>query len=187
MSTLLSRIMLAIFMLPSAALVGFIASVVTHELRIVGYPYRNRSAWIAGALATWIFVGIYWLLLWRKAVRWTTVRKRLTLLAAGGAAIVAAICGLATRFVDDDFGFFVFTSVTVLVWLPVTVLIWRETPAERADRLRGTESALSCPVCGYNLTGLSVARCPECGNTFTLDELMRDQASRESRELIRES
>lgn len=31
---------------------------------------------------------------------------------------------------------------------------------------------LPCPKCGYNLTGLREARCPECGATYTLDELV---------------
>jgi predicted Zn-ribbon and HTH transcriptional regulator len=30
---------------------------------------------------------------------------------------------------------------------------------------------MACPNCGYNLTGLREARCPECGSQFTLDEL----------------
>ena len=28
-----------------------------------------------------------------------------------------------------------------------------------------------CPSCGYNMTGLHEARCPECGTKYTLDEL----------------
>ena len=35
-----------------------------------------------------------------------------------------------------------------------------------------------CPVCGYNLTGLREARCPECGGTFTLDQLAASQPQR---------
>jgi rubrerythrin len=36
-------------------------------------------------------------------------------------------------------------------------------------------SNVSCPSCGYNLTGLNEARCPECGAKFTLDELFAAQ------------
>ena len=28
-----------------------------------------------------------------------------------------------------------------------------------------------CPACGYELTGLSEMRCPECGRTFTFEEV----------------
>ncbi|MDB5303490.1 MAG: hypothetical protein JWM97_1039, partial [Phycisphaerales bacterium] len=40
-----------------------------------------------------------------------------------------------------------------------------------------------CPTCGYNLTGLTATRCPECGSQFTLDELMAAQPGREGEEL----
>lgn len=32
-----------------------------------------------------------------------------------------------------------------------------------------------CPGCGYSLVGLRDLRCPECGKTFTIDELIRAQ------------
>ena len=60
-----------------------------------------------------------------------------------------------------------------IVWVLATVLVWRETPQERIERLiaAGTD-AVCCPVCGYNMTGLRESRCPECGSTFTLDQLL---------------
>ena len=58
------------------------------------------------------------------------------------------------------------------LWLVLTLLIWRETPAERAERLQASAGkALFCPKCNYNMTGLYEARCPECGERFTLDQL----------------
>lgn len=33
------------------------------------------------------------------------------------------------------------------------------------------ERDVACPRCGYNLRGLTTARCPECGFAFTFDEL----------------
>jgi hypothetical protein len=36
-------------------------------------------------------------------------------------------------------------------------------------------STVVCPLCGYNLTGLRQAACPECGDTFTLDQLAAAQ------------
>jgi len=31
---------------------------------------------------------------------------------------------------------------------------------------------IECPLCGYNLRGLSEARCPECGSQYTWGELL---------------
>lgn len=174
--------MLAIFLLPSAAMVLTIAYVVAEEMTPFAYPYQRRSAWIAAAVVTWLFVGAYWIFLWRKSVRWSDRRKRLTLFSVCAAAIIGAIGGGLMRPFDRDFGFFVFTAVTILAWLPMTVFIWRETAAERSER-SGSHATLTCPTCGYNLTGLSTARCPECGSTFTLDELLSKQPLQEQSEL----
>ena len=69
-------------------------------------------------------------------------------------------------------------SVTApLLWVFGTVLAWRESPAEHAARIAslGGAGALTCPTCGYNLTGLKGTRCPECGSEFTLDQLLASQ------------
>lgn len=31
----------------------------------------------------------------------------------------------------------------------------------------------TCPSCGYNLSGLTECRCPECGQTYRIDQLWR--------------
>ncbi len=65
----------------------------------------------------------------------------------------------------------------IVMWLIATVFIWRETAGERAARVKGPgKRAVTCPTCGYNLTGSSECRCPECGSKFTVDELMGLQA-----------
>jgi hypothetical protein len=37
---------------------------------------------------------------------------------------------------------------------------------------------LLCPLCGYNLRGLTVARCPECGFAFTWQELIEAEKNK---------
>ena len=70
----------------------------------------------------------------------------------------------------------------------MTVIIWRETALERAKRLgEVSESAFACPNCGYNMTGLRQARCPECGTQYSLDELfgmLRERAADLEREQV---
>ena len=31
--------------------------------------------------------------------------------------------------------------------------------------------AMVCPACGYNMTGLRATTCPECGASYTINEL----------------
>ena len=60
-----------------------------------------------------------------------------------------------------------------ITWVLSTVLIWRETAAERLTRLTAHGMpALACPLCGYDLAGLKEARCPECGSSFTLEQIV---------------
>ena len=40
---------------------------------------------------------------------------------------------------------------------------------------RDNQVCVHCPSCGYSLIGLTELRCPECGATFTIDELIRAQ------------
>ena len=35
-----------------------------------------------------------------------------------------------------------------------------------------TAEDVPCPSCGYNLRGLREARCPECGSSFTIEQLV---------------
>jgi hypothetical protein len=175
MSHLLSRILLAMLMLPLAALLYLIVIV-------VGFSYNNwprdNWLWMVAGLVTWGFMAGYWFLLWRGAVRWTSERIRLTLGAALAATVAGAIGGLivllAMRRTERDFAIFVGTAIAPLLWLVATAFIWRENRTERAERVRSgpNHQALVCPNCGYNLTGLSIARCPECGAQYTVDELI---------------
>lgn len=90
-----------------------------------------------------------------------------------GIGIAAGFAAAAATMGEGNFGAFIGDMVTILLWLVATVFVWRETAAERARRVTASSrSAITCPTCGYNLTGLTESRCPECGSKFTLDELL---------------
>ncbi len=182
MSRLLARIMLALLMLPLAATVYAVVIVVLME-GIFGYS-NDLAAFMVTNLITAAFVGIYWTMLWRRTVRWSTRRITLTISSVIGATVISAGIGASVSFVDDSFAAFVAGVSAMLLWLTATVFIWRETTDERAMRLRsaGTE-AIVCPSCGYNLTGLRQTACPECGASYTIDELVASQPSREPAEI----
>ena len=173
MTSLLARILLSIMLVPLAAVVYM--AVLFCFLRS-----NEDAAFLMATACTAAFVAFYWLMLWRKSVQWTSWRTGLTMLGSLGCIVAGVVAGLAVMAVseirDDSFGIFMGGLVAVFLWLPATVLVWRERPAERAERIRQSASdVLFCPRCGYNMTGLHMARCPECGAQFTLNELFSAQ------------
>lgn len=188
MSRLVSRILLSIFIFPLAAVFyGLTGAIGESSLRgSLNYGSRELTVFFLADALTWAFVAVYWFLLWRASVQWTPRRVTATVVsfpAAVGAGLVAAVIfTAAVRSVGNDwsFGAFIGGVIGILLWLVSTVFLWRETAAERASRLTGaSKSAMTCPTCGYNLTGLSTSRCPECGSQFTLDELVALQPKAE--------
>lgn len=180
MSHLIARILLAVLMMPLAGVVYLVASA---GMMWVRNFWRGEFAFYFAGLATWAFMGAYWWLLWRGMVKFTGQR----IIRSLGAVVLGLVGGIAAGFavlgVDDVFGVFVGSITAPLIWLVGTIFAWRETPAERGARLGGGENAVACPQCGYNLTGLSESRCPECGRTYTLNELFDSQPSRTIEEI----
>jgi len=70
-----------------------------------------------------------------------------------------------------DIGVMALSVVTLVVVMLFAFLLWRD------GYVRGWRAARAvpptCPQCGYNLSGLSQCRCPECGATYELDKLWR--------------
>jgi hypothetical protein len=123
------------------------------------------------------FIGAYWVLLWRGVVRWTRRRVGLTLLATLGSigcgVFVGVMCVALNGQMPPPIGILFGGGVVPIVWTVATVVLWRETPAERVARLTaGGAPPAACPLCGYSLVGLRECRCPECGATFTIDQLL---------------
>lgn len=116
-----------------------------------------------------------WILIWHRRIRWTPKRWRLTCLALLWSLVPAFLLGMAIVAVTPyalEAAAALGGGIWWVAWMASTVLIWRETPLERAQRLGAiSKQAIACPACGYNMTGLRQARCPECGTEYTLDEL----------------
>jgi hypothetical protein len=182
MSHLISRILLAVLMLPLTAMVYLAVFVPVDE--VIGWNDRSFAFPFAG-LVSWAFIAMYWTLLWRKSVRMNAVRVGRSFGAGVMAALVAAAIAISlAHLTEQQFGSFMGSALAPLLWIVATIFLWRETPIERAERLRTSgRDGVVCPTCGYNLTGLTSTRCPECGSQFTLDELMAAQPGRESAEL----
>lgn len=178
MTQTIARLILAMLLLPAT---GAVFLLMAFAVVRGGGPPATGSLLLLWAIV-YLFVGAYWLALWRGVVRWTRRRAMLTVLAtllslAAGAAFGALNLAINFR-LPPQFPVLLGGGFVPIVWVLATVLVWTETRAERADRLRalGGPRAIACPVCGYSLTGLSDARCPECGTRFTLDQLLAAQA-----------
>lgn len=179
MTRLIARLILAMLILPTTGTLFVFLFILL--IMPSSPPTSARVVSLYGLV--YVFVAAYWILLWRGVVRWTPARVGRTLLAGVGALLVSGIMApLPARFMGGQMaaGFFVAGAVAPIMWVLATVLIWRETPAERIERLSlaGRET-VCCPLCGYNMTGLREARCPECGVQFTLDQLMAAQPQRD--------
>lgn len=181
MTRLVARLLLAMLIVPicGAIVVGFFAIWFT----------SNSPPGVFSLLAMWTtvyaVVAAYWMLLWRRIVRWTPARVAATIAAAiaallFSAAVAAALHSSFARQGAPPFDILIAGGFAPIIWVVATILIWRESPAERAARLAHNTASVSCPVCGYNLTGLAEARCPECGGAFTLDQLFAAQESRDT-------
>ena len=174
--------MLAILMLPAAALLYLIVLFVGFETRFLPNDLEFHAANVVTAAA----VAIYWHLIWLPTMAWHRRRAVATAISAAAAVVLGLAIGFMFAWVDDEFGIIVGGITSITSWLIATCFIWRESAAERASRLRscGVET-IACLQCGYNMTGLREPTCPECGASFTLDELLRGQQSRDAAELSR--
>jgi hypothetical protein len=183
-TTVIARLILAMLILPASMVVFLLGFIIVVALA------SGRGPISAGGMAVlwtvvYSFIATYWLLLWRSSVRWTRARVRNTIIAGlvaitGGGAFASALMVFA-RQLPPGIDLLIGGVGVPVVWVLATVLLWRETPAERLARMSNlvANPTVLCPVCGYNLSGLREARCPECGATFTLDVLAASQPQRE--------
>ncbi len=178
MSKSVARIMLAIFMLPLAAMFFMCICVVGERSSLLG-PFQRRedATFFLASLSTWVVFGGYWVAIWYHSVRWTRERKRRSAISAACCALFGIICAVFfDGLIGGSFGSFCGAAMAPLLWWVSTVFIWRETTVEQIGR-DTTFSLLqiSCLKCEYSMKGLKSTQCPECGTLFTLDELLAAQ------------
>jgi len=184
MTATIARLILAMLILPATGAVFLLTFIALLARSAGGGPPPVSSVAITWTVV-YTFVATYWILLWRSTVKWTRARIRntalagLLALACGGA--FAALLVAVSRVIPYGIAMLLGGGTVPIIWVLGTVLLWRETPAERITRMSRLVSnpTVLCPVCGYNLSGLREVRCPECGASFTLDELAASQPQRD--------
>jgi len=145
----------------------------------------TNTAFLVADIGTVAVITLGWLAIWRRAVSWTIGRVVWTCVAFGVAVTAAVLISLfeAVGRHNEELGLVVGALTWGAAWFGGTALAWRETSAERAARaVSGDSAGPVCLQCGYNMKGLREARCPECGRTYTLDELLAGQRPRDSLE-----
>ena len=187
MTRTVARLILAMLLLPCTGAV-FLLLFLGLVVRTSGAPEVSRLVLMWGLL--YLFVGVYWVVLWHDMVPWNRRRMMLTAFATGLALAGGVVVALGAMAINSQ----VPPPIAVrsgggtvpITWVLSTVLVWRETAAERLARMTAHGMpVIACPLCGYNLTGLTEARCPECGGSFTLEliVLARPRAGAQPAEL----
>ena len=173
MTRTVARLILAMLLLPCTGVVFLLLMLALVVPRANGPPDVGRLMVVWSLL--YVFVGAYWVVLWRDMVPWSRRRIGLTAVATllslmGGCAVAL---GLNFNGLPLPIAVLIGGGTVPITWVLATVLIWRESAAERLSRLTAHGMpVLACPMCGYNLAGLKEARCPECGSSFTLEQIV---------------
>ena len=183
MTATIARLILAMLILPVTGAV-FLLMFVAVLARSSGRGPPSALGVALLWMVLYAFVATYWILLWRSTVQWTRGRVRNTtlagLLAVASGGAFAGLLATVSREIPYGIALLLGGGGVPIVWVLATVFLWRETPAERLARMSNLlgHPTVLCPFCGYNLSGLREARCPECGGSFTLEELAASQPQR---------
>lgn len=174
MPRLVSLTLLSVLVLPAAALAYVLVLVIGFEL--AGWR-AEAFVWLTADLVAFGMVVLWWIILWARSIEWTSRVLTLTLLAIGGSLLLGmgAAFPAAWAIGEEAFGMFIGGGVAVVSWLVCACVIWRRAGGAGSNAGAASGDLVICPKCGYALNGLREARCPECGELYTIDALYRAQ------------
>ena len=122
--------------------------------------------------ATWC---VSMIVVWATYRRWQRIIK--TVFAIIGLWIVTIpLCVMLIELVDRA-DFFIAGLLLLAAAISILLIITAAYRSRGGKALRAADGTVrvNCGQCGYSLIGLDTCRCPECGWTFTLDELVDAQ------------
>ena len=154
--------------------VVFFASWVLAITVIARQRVRDEELIAGGFVGSFVWVALL-VLIWRgTSIRVAHLARSLCASAAVCLACAAACVGIDFAIIGLDkellMGGIVFLGASILV------LIWA-TPLLNALARRKNPQPLEvrCPHCSYLMTGLTTLRCPECGTSYTINQLLGSQ------------
>lgn len=182
MTRVVARLILTALLAPLAFLM-LVGTVFSAQVLNVSWNYR--PLFISATLSVCAYVLLILLgLIWFRAVRWTTAKRRATFWAGFTIVILAAVLtAFAVYLGGTSEEYFILTlighallAVTGAAAIP---LIWHESRAQRLERLAAVSArATRCPGCKYDLGGQTTLTCPECGVTLNLKTIVEENARR---------
>lgn len=105
------------------------------------------------------------LCIWLSTVNWTPRRRCDACFAVLTLIVVLALAAALIPF-DEALGYIALTVASLVGSAGILVVLARICHEPR----KGPD--VPCPKCGYDLRGQHECRCPECGERFTVGELM---------------
>ena len=137
MTGVVARLVLAMLLLPFTGMVLIVLAVAI--IPSTGGPPVKELLLVWFLL--YVFIGAYWILLWRDLVPWNLRRVALTAVASvlslAGGFVVAVVFLTLKRQMPIQLSIMIGGGTVPITWVLFTVLFWRETPEERVRRLTG--------------------------------------------------
>ncbi len=166
---------------------GLIAYTLSHLFppsgaRTSGGGYPAHMIYISDEVAaiSYILAGLIYLALlvwiWSRQRRNRAIWLGVVLTVGIGLATLALCLLVEVVFTGDEEFLIVATACAgggfvLLVW----IRLYRSYAGGRALYDESGVIDLRCPACQYRMVGLKQSRCPECGQEYTLDELVSKQ------------
>lgn len=163
MSNTVARIMLSLVTFFISKLIFIVIAYILSE-----YYYYYEMGYVFASFPAGIFVFTAWILIWHKPKLWNLHKLRQLVFAILGSIacgiLLTSLLLLVFLPTEQEFALSAGSLFTLLCSLVALILIIKETPAERAHRLRSIGFIkIVCPACNYDMRGLHTTDCPECG------------------------
>ena len=155
---------------------ALLVSLLMFVFGVIDQGGRVRDEHIAIGLAltgaTWC-VSLAWL--WASYRKWR--RLIATICTVLGIWLVAIpLCVLISEVTRNE-GFLIGSTLLLAAAATIGTVVVNAHYATRGRPLEDQSGAIAvvCPHCGYSMVGLESCQCPECGASYTVDRLIKEQ------------